>query len=267
MSIITFLSDFGQKDGYVGCVEGMILSLNPDARIINISHNISPYQIEQGAYVLMSYYNYYPKGTIHLAVIDPGVGSMRLPLIVETKNYYFVGPDNGLFSYIFKNEKYQIYVIAISKISKHTSRYNMLSSTFHARDIFGPAAALLSRGENALNLGEPHSQKPVTITGPVWNDHNQIIAKIIAIDHFGNIITNVARSELEQHIKKIDKVVINDNIIDKIENTYSAVPKDALLALWGSSGYLEISVNQGSAAKNLNCKIGQNIIEVYLKDY
>jgi len=267
MNIITFLSDFGQHDGYVGCVEGIILSLNPGARIINISHNISPYHVEQAAYVLLSYYNYYPKGTIHMAVVDPGVGSRRLPLIIETENYYFVGPDNGLFSHIFKNEKYQIYVIEINKINKHTSRHNMVSSTFHARDIFGPAAALLARGESAINLGEPYSKKPVTIAGPFWTAHNQINARIISIDRFGNIITNVSRSELEQHTKrKIDKIVINDTIIDKIDTTYSAVAKNTLLALWGSSGYLEISVSQGSAAKNLNCEIGQNNIEIYLKD-
>jgi S-adenosylmethionine hydrolase len=267
MHLITFLSDFGQNDGYVGCVEGMILSLNPSARIINISHNILPYQIEQAAYVVSSYVRYFPADTVHLVVIDPGVGGDRRPLVIKTDNCFFVGPDNGLFSYILKKGEFKLYEIATSLIKKHTSKFGAISSTFHARDIFGPAAALLSKGIIPDKIGRPSSRPPLSIITPIVCEQNKIKARIISIDHFGNIITNLAHLDLEQQLnRKIQKIIIKDETIDKLYKTYSDVPKGALLALWGSSGYLEISMNQGNAAKHLDCKIGQHIVEIFLKN-
>jgi S-adenosylmethionine hydrolase len=266
MNIISFLSDFGQNDGYVGSVEGMMLSINPHAHIINISHNILPFQIEQAAFTVMGYYKFFPKGTVHLVVVDPGVGGERLPLMVKTAKYFFVGPDNGLFSYVFQNEAYTSYKIDISRLQDRRSMSGFISSTFHARDVFGPVAALLSRGITPDKIGDVYKEKPVVVTRSVRKEDNLIRAKIISIDHFGNIITKVTRNEVEQSgVNIIKKVVIKGKVLGGLKRTYSDVAENEYLALWGSGGFLEIAVNQGNAAKQLDCTINQEIIEIYLE--
>jgi S-adenosylmethionine hydrolase len=267
MNIISFLSDFGQNDGYVGSVEGMILSINPYAHIINISHNILPFQIEQAAFTVMGYYKYFPKGTVHLAVVDPGVGGERLPVIVKTAKYFFVGPDNGLFSYVYQDEAYTSYKIDIARLQERKSSGDFISSTFHARDVFGPVAALLSKGILPDKIADLYKKKPVIITRTVCKENNLIRAKIISIDHFGNIITNVTRNELEQSgVNIIKTVVVKGKILGGLKRTYSDVAENECLALWGSGGFLEIAVNQGNAAKQLDCTINQEVIEIYLEE-
>lgn len=266
MNIISFLSDFGQNDGYVGSVEGMMLSINPNAQIINISHNILPFQIEQAAFTVMGYYRYFPKSTVHLAVVDPGVGGERLPLIVKTAKYFFVGPDNGIFSYVYQNEAYTSYKIDVSRLKDRKSVSGFISNTFHARDVFGPVAALLSRGISPEKIADLYKEKPVVITRTVCKEDNLIKAKIISIDHFGNIITNVTRNELEQSgVNIIKTVVVKGKILGGLKRTYSDVAENEYLALWGSGGFLEIAVNQGNAAKQLDCAINQEIIEIHLE--
>ena len=262
MSIITFLSDFGQSDGYVGSVKGVLLSINPRAQIVDISHSIRPFRIEEAAYILASYYNDFPRQTVHLAVIDPGVGSNRVPLILRTSRYFFIGPDNGLFTYILQREACQVYKINLQRL-KHPEVIPRISPTFHARDIFGPAAALLSRGTPLPTLGETFLQAPQMFTDNIQSEQKSVRAGIITIDHFGNIITSFSRSQMEPgRNRKIQSIKIKDFVISSVHQTYSDVAPGALLAVWNSSGFLEIAVNQGSAVQLLDHPNGLDAIEI-----
>lgn len=266
MNLITFLSDFGTNDGYVGSVKGVILSINPNANVIDISHNIRPYQVAEGAYILNSFFDTYPGGSVHLAVVDPDVGSERLPLIIETTKYLFVGPDNGIFSYIYQREACNIYKIELNKLNKFSQIERNISSTFHARDIFGPVAALLSMGIPADKLGKGCYDKLVSLNKPLIIDRNDIKVDIIWIDHFGNIITNFSVHEYEQIIdREILAIEIKGSIINEIVHSYSSVPEGQLLAIWGSRSFLEISINKGNAAEKLGCIIGKDNIHIKLK--
>ena len=249
MNLITFISDFGLKDSYVGAVKGIIMSINPSARIIDISHEISPFDIRSGAYNILRYYKYYPGDTIHLAVVDPGVGGSREALILKTANYIFIAPDNGLLSYIIKHENYKSYVIDQNKLSSVGVFKSTVSNTFHARDIFAPAAAYLSSGGNPEDIALRKTDIPKLIAESLVISENQILAGILTIDHFGNIITELNKSDLESITKRsIAEVRYKDYIFRKISGTYENVAAGTPLVLWGSSGHLEIGINQGNAA-------------------
>jgi S-adenosylmethionine hydrolase len=257
MKVITFLSDFGLTDGYVGSVKGAIFSNFPEARVIDITHEVKPFQIEEAAYTLMSYYSYYPKGTVHLTVVDPGVGGKRAPLIIKTANYCFVGPDNGLFSYIYQKEAYTAFEI-------NTNIFNSkISTTFHGRDIFAPVAAKLARGVKPELISQLFKGKPVDFAKHITEKQDEFRAKIISIDRFGNIITDFSMFEYEaQSMKRVKSIIIKNQLIKNIKRTYSDVKTGEILALWGSAGFLEISINKGNAAEHLNCNIGENIIRI-----
>ena len=257
MKVITFLSDFGLTDGYVGSVKGAIFSSFPEARIIDITHDIKPFQIEEAAYTLMSYYSFYPKGTVHLTVVDPGVGGKRAPLIVKTANYYFVGPDNGLFSYIFQKEAFTAFEINTNMFDPN------ISATFHGRDIFAPVAAKLARGVKPELLGHPFQDKPVDFAKHISDKQQEFEAKVISIDRFGNIITDFSMFEYDaQSTKRVKSIAINNQTLKTIKRTYSDVKNGELLALWGSAGFLEISVNKGNAAEHLKCRVGDNNVRI-----
>lgn len=257
--MITLLSDFGLTDGYVGSVKGAIYSNYPAARVVDITHEIKPFQIEQAAYILMSYYNYYPKGTIHVAVIDPGVGSSRANLIVQTANYYFVGPDNGLFSFIFQKEAYTAYEIDKNLFSAD------ISPTFHGRDIFAPVAAKLAKGVKHNVLAQPFLKKPVDFAKHLSEKENAFEAKIISIDRFGNIITNFPKFEFDTLLnKEIESISIKHQSDIPLKRTYSDVGSGEFIALWGSAGFLEISINKGNAAEVLQCNPKIDIVKIKL---
>jgi S-adenosylmethionine hydrolase len=265
MNVITFLSDFGQSDGYVGSVKGIILSVNPRAQLVDISHSITPFRIMEAAYILAGYYNDFPRQTVHLAVIDPGVGGTRKPLIIKTSRYFFVGPDNGLFTHILHRESCQVYEINLQRINR-LDLPGRLSSTFHARDIFGPVAALLSRGTPAANLGDFLSQPPVVLQSNIQSGQKSTRAAIVMVDHFGNIITGFSQSLLGvTREQKIRSIKIKDTRLSTIHQTYGDVAPGILLALWNSSGFLEIAVNQGSAAGLLQVSPGQDDVEINIE--
>jgi S-adenosylmethionine hydrolase len=239
--IITLTTDFGWADYYVGCMKGVILSINPNVNIIDISHEIKPYDIIGCSYFLSSFYKYYPLNTINVVVVDPGVGSSRKPLLIKADEYYFIGPDNGIFSAVLDSaDNVEIYHLTNSY---YFSKF--VSSTFHGRDIFAPVSAYLSLntpvskfGEKIKNINTINNCKPVV-------SQSKIIGSIIYEDRFGNLITNIKR----ELVQNIEKIVIGKVQIDKIRNTYSEVTKGDLLAIIGSSGYLEISANMDSAAR------------------
>lgn len=246
LPVISLLTDFGTADYFVGAVKGALLSVNSHAVIADITHEIPPQDIEAGAFTLLAAYKTFPAGTIHVAVVDPGVGSARRPIIVSADEQFFVGPDNGLFTYIYDREpSHQTFHVTAEKYFRREP-----SSTFHGRDIFAPVAAALSNGVKPENFG------------PLIDDAVRLPAletplRIIHIDRFGNCITNITREAFEG---KISSLLINGKTIRDFRNFYGEHTGNNPFAIWGSAGFLEISVNGGSAAKMLLAKRGDAVV-------
>lgn len=256
--MITLLTDFGTKDGYAGIIKGVIFGINPKVTIIDITHAISAQNIKEAAFILKASYSYFPKGTIHVAIVDPGVGSNRKTILVQTKKYYFVCPDNGLLTYVLNEEK-------VEKIIELTNKKYFLkeiSNTFHGRDIFAPVSAHLSKGVKITEFGKPiHSIIKFKESNPIIKRTKSgvvIAVKIIHVDHFGNLVTNVTKKSLDG-ISNKEKITfkIGTGSVNGISKSYSDVSKNKPLAIWGSSGFLEISVREGSAYHQF-LKGGQN---------
>lgn len=240
MSLITLLTDFGTADYFVGAVKGAILSVNPRAVIVDITHEIPPQDIEAGAFTLLASYKTFPARAIHVAVVDPGVGSARRPIIVSANEQFFVGPDNGLFSYIYEREPSHRVVHVTSEQYFRTS----VSTTFHGRDVFAPVAAALSNGFALEEFGEE-------INDAVRLPALEAPLRIIHIDRFGNCVTNITRAE--------KSLVINGRTISEFRQFYGEGDDESLFAIWGSAAFLEISVNGGSAARVLGAKRGDEV--------
>lgn len=241
--IITLTTDFGYKDPFVGEMKGVILSINPSVNLVDITHGIEPHNIEEGAFVIGSSCKYFPPGTIHIAVVDPGVGSERRAIILEADGHYFVGPDNGIFSYVLSFSK-KIKVIHITE-----ERYMLSkdSPTFQGRDVFAPVAAWLSRG------GEPDKFGCVVddikrFEMPLPEIEGDIISgQVVYIDRFGNAITNIRKIDLQKLGEKFC-IEIKGKTIYPVKS-YSQAVGSNLSCLINSSGHLELFVNMDSASR------------------
>ena len=256
--IITFLSDFGTRDGYAGSVKGVIKSIYPSAEIIDITHEIEPFRIHSAAFALLNYYRQYPSGTVHLLVVDPGVGSERKPVIVRTAHYYFVGPDNGIFQYLLAREAYTLYAIDVEKLPPSPG-----STTFHARDIFGPAAALLAAGAHPQDIGVRIDNHTQIISGIRRKKDAVYEVDCIAVDRFGNIISAFSRLDLERlKGRNIKSVRIKNRTLSSLKQYYSQVETGELLTLWNSQDFLEVAVCQGSAVETLGFDPQKDHLEV-----
>lgn len=238
--IITLITDFRSTDGYMGAVYGVIKSINSEVEIVTISHNIPPGDIRKGSRALKNSYQFYPKGTINIAVVDPTVGPTRREIIVYDGRYYFVGPDNGLFTPVFRIAgDYECYQITNDKY-----RLTSETETFHGRDVFAPTAAYLSKGVPPDEFG-PAIDDPIMIKDPepeIIGDC--IIGKVVDIDTFGNLVTNIS-SKLA---KPCSIVKICGHSINGLSKSYADVPEKQPLAYIGSIGNLEIAINRGNAA-------------------
>lgn len=257
--IITLLTDFGSQDAYVGIMKGVIAEINPSANVIDICHSIPPQDIFNGAYLLYTSYKYFPKKTIHVAVVDPGVGSTRDIICVETRDYFFLVPDNGLLSLIIQNERPK----DIFRVTDNKYFLPSPSNTFHGRDIFAPVAAHLSKGVKPHQLGTRMNHlKRTNFPKPGYKKIGQLEGQIIAIDRFGNLITNITRPHIEalKINEEYMKTKIGKRKITGLSNTYTDVEIGEPLALFGSAGFLEVSVNQGSAQKYFRVDKGGKII-------
>jgi S-adenosyl-L-methionine hydrolase (adenosine-forming) len=254
--IITLTTDFGLKDSYVGAMKGAILSLNPYAMIVDITHLVSPGNIIEGALVLNEAYGFFPKGTIHVGVVDPGVGGRRMPVLIETDRYTFIGPDNGLFSLAIQKEK----VRRVINLSRKKYFLKKVSSTFHGRDIFGPAAAHLSLGVDPGKLGDTIKRnvlKNVPFIRPKKKG-GLITGEVVRIDSFGSLLTNIRKEDIAGHSRI--EAEINGVRVKGLQKTYSDVGAGRPLALIGSSGNLEIAVNNGIASDVLDASIGDKVV-------
>lgn len=237
--IITLTTDFGLIDNFTGVMKGVIYSINPDVTIVDITHNIERHNILQCAISIKNSFLYFPSGTIHLAVVDPGVGTERLPLIIESKGQYFIGPDNGIFTYIYQDKNCKVINITNSEFF-----LGNISSSFHGRDIFSPVAANLSKNQNPENFGKVVN-KYVSIDLKAPKKHNNYIyGEIIYVDSFGNMITNIENSDVELS----DEILIDEISIGTVSSSYSDAEVDTIFAIHGSNGNIEIALNQGSAA-------------------
>jgi S-adenosylmethionine hydrolase len=240
LPVITLLTDFGTADYYVGAVKGAILSVNPAAVIVDITHEIPPQDVAAGAFTLLAAYKTFPAGTIHVAVVDPGVGSTRRPIIVSANEQFFVGPDNGLFTYIYDRESsHRTFHVTSDRFFRRE-----VSTTFHGRDVFAPVAAALSKGIEVEEFGaeiDDEVRLPSLETPP----------RIIHIDRFGNCVTNIT--------PPVKRLIINGRTISEFRQFYGDGDDESLFAIWGSAGFLEISVNGGSAAQILGVNVGTRI--------
>jgi S-adenosyl-L-methionine hydrolase (adenosine-forming) len=255
MKTITLTTDFGAKDWFVGTMKGVILGLCPRAAIVDITHEIPPGDVRSAAFALAVSYRYFPRGTVHMVVVDPGVGSSRPALGIRTRNYFFVGPDNGVLSVALEQEE----IISIRRLENQSYYLQPVSHTFHGRDVFAPVAARLCGGYPIQRLGPAQSDfvrlrwpKPTTGT-------NEIRGEIVWLDRFGNLITNI-RGELLQGLKLSHlRLMAGGRKGIALATHYQAAPEGELAAVIGSSGLLEIAVNGGSAARKLKLQIGDPV--------
>ncbi len=259
--IVTLLTDFGTKDGYAGSIKGVIKSLYRDAEIIDISHEIDPYDIKSASYSIHAFYSYFPKDTIHLCVVDPGVGGSRRPLLIRTAQHYFIGPDNGIFRFIFNREAYTAYEIIPEKVINSN-----ISPTFHARDIFAPTAAKILNGVNAEKIGRALDARTEIPNVFFSKEGDNLKVDAITIDHFGNIITGFSKTDLE-HLKKniIVQVKVKDISMNKVNVFYEEKKNGELMALWNSMDFLEIAEVNGNAAKRLKFNKDKDSILIKIK--
>lgn len=251
--IITLTTDFGQSDPYVASMKGVILGINPRAYIVDITHEVPPQDIRRASFVLYASYAYFPKDTIHVVVVDPGVGSARNILLVKTSKYFFLAPDNGALAYIFHHHRdAKVYRVTNTRYFRFP-----VSQTFHGRDIFAPVAGYLSKGLCPKRFGpEIRTFNLGTVPLP-QKTQNTIQGEIVTFDHFGNAITNIPGDWLDPGQKY--QIQVGKRTLFQISRFFQEVPMGSPLALIGSGNTLELSVQGGSAKEEMKLNIGDRI--------
>jgi S-adenosylmethionine hydrolase len=259
MPLITLLTDFGTADYFVGALKGAILSVCPEAQVVDLTHDIPPHDIEAGAFTLAAAAETFPAGTIHVAVVDPGVGSARRPLLLLSNGHLFVGPDNGLFGHLYERDRgCRVYHLTNTEYFR-----DEVSATFQGRDLFAPVAGALARGVSPETLGvlisDPVRHAP---SEPVRLEDGTLEASIIHLDRFGNCITNITPSDLtEAEIAGGARLIIGGREISSFRRFFAegAGAPGELMAVWGSAGFLEIAADCDSAARLLGARRGQTV--------
>jgi S-adenosylmethionine hydrolase len=248
--VLTLTTDFGLDDHYAGTMKGVILGICPDAQIVDISHGVRPFAIAEGAYTIAQAWRYFPPRTVHVVVVDPGVGTSRRPILVEAGGQFFIGPDNGVLSMVYLREPAMVRVISNERLFRYP-----VSRTFHGRDIFSPVAAHVAAGVAPAEIGETINDylKPEFVT-PRREDPRTWTGQVLKVDHFGNIVTNF-------HVDDFAdlggfRMLVGGERIDVLARNYAECNPGELFAIVGSSGYYEISLPQGSAAAKIGCEVG-----------
>lgn len=252
--IITLTTDFGSNDSYVPAMKGVILAICPEVTLVDICHEVEPQAIGQAAYLLSTASPYFPPGTVHLVVVDPGVGTERWPIAVRTGRASYVAPDNGVLSLVLHREPAQM-AVHLSEPRYHLPE---VSATFHGRDIFAPAAAHLARGIDPAQMGPPFSpSRLITLRGPVsLPEHSgSWQGEIVHIDHFGNLVTNFQIS----HSRSRLALTVGGQRIEPLHHTFADVDPGQMLVYRGSGGYLEVAVREGNAAAELGVRVGDPV--------
>lgn len=253
--IITLCTDFGLRDGYVAAMKGVILSIAPEVRLVDISHDVTRQSIREGAFLLDSACRFFPSATVHLVVVDPGVGGSRRPVAVQTTTYSFVAPDNGVLTCALRGEEI---VGAVALTNPTYWRAEEVSHTFHGRDVFAPAAAHLANGVPLTALGDPVDDLVVlSLPTPEREADGSIVGQVVYIDRFGNVVTDIPEVMLSG--RRDWQVLVGKTRIAGPHVTYTSVGPGDLLALIGSHGYLEIAVREGDAAQVIGANIGARV--------
>jgi S-adenosylmethionine hydrolase len=249
-ALITLTTDFGLNDHYVGTMKGAILKVNPAAQIVDICNSVQPYDLLDGALTLTQAYSYFPNGTIHVVVVDPGVGTARRPIIVDAGNHTFVGPDNGVFSFVYEREER----VTVRHITAEHYFLQPVSATFHGRDIFAPIAGYLSKGVESSKIGDvvtdylkfapPH---------PVAVNAHTMKGMVMKVDGFGSLITSFHPRDVPQLFQPSApfRILVGKGEIRTMKTTFAQGTAGEVFAMVGSSGFLEIVANRGSAAQIL----------------
>lgn len=261
-NIITLTTDFGLADEYVGVMKGVILSLAPQTQIVDLTHAIRRQDIRQAAYVMESAYKYFPAGTLHLLVVDPGVGTNRRIILVCAQNQLFLAPDNGILTFILKGENLKIYEVTCESLY-----LKPVSHTFHGRDIFAPVAAALANGMKPAEAGnEIQPEEAILLKLPragIDTARKAITGAVAYIDHFGNLITNIHRETFLQLFPGENPNVLisfQNHTISGLQNSYATVAAGTLVAIFGSRGYLEISINRDNASELLDISVDDRVL-------
>ena len=269
--LLVFTTDFGLTDAYAGVMKGVALSINPDLRLVDLTHQIAPQKVAQGAFVLGVSYRYFPANAIHVAVVDPGVGTARRPILLETTHGSFVAPDNGLLTRVLSEylsdppTRPGTVELPSTVRAFHLTNpdywLHPVSSTFHGRDIFTPTAAHLSLGVLPESLGEPIGELAWLPMPQPRVTHEAVSGEVIYRDTYGNLISNIPASLLEG--QKISEIRIRGRVIRRLSRTFLDISSDSsppdLIALFGSHGYLEVAVPNGSAADSLSAGPGEPV--------
>lgn len=274
MGIITLTTDFGTADGYVGVMKGVILSIAPNARLVDLSHQVPPQDVARGAYLLYTAFPFFPPDSIHLVVVDPGVGTERRAVALRTPGGTFVGPDNGLFTYVLAEAREWLAV----ELTNPAYRLMRVSSTFHGRDLFAPAAAYLSIGVPLEAMGPPVDDLVLLPLPHLEVKPGRAEGEVLYVDRFGNLITSIGRLQWDGdnlalvpafHRKPPSpvpiaaahaRVELAERMVSGIRRTYGEAAAGALVALVGSEGFLEIAVCQGDAAHTLGARRGDRVL-------
>jgi S-adenosyl-L-methionine hydrolase (adenosine-forming) len=257
--MITLTTDFGLTEHYVGAMKGVIQSIHPSVTMVDITNAVQSYDILDGALAISQAYHFFPKDTVHLVVVDPGVGGPRRPIVVSTGMYQFVAPDNGVLSLVYEREER----VSVRHITSEHYFHHPVSNTFHGRDIFAPVAAYLSKGVDSAKFGEEITDyvrflgpKPKPAGPNAWK------AVVLKADKFGNLVTNITPNDIPQLFNgsaQSFKITVGKAEITQLCDSYSQRPPGEIFALLGSSGYLEISANKGSASRLTGADKGSEV--------
>jgi S-adenosylmethionine hydrolase len=257
--IITLTTDFGTNDHFIGTMKGVILSIEPDAQIIDICHAVQAFDVLDGALTISQAYSYFPTGTIHMVVVDPGVGTARRPLIVSSDRHHFVAPDNGVLSLIYQREQR----LSARHVTGEHYFLQPVSNTFHARDVFSPVAAYLAKGVDPEKLGEAVTDfVRFSAPKPKAANENTLRGVVLKVDRFGNLITNITPQDAPMLFGENPgafKIVVGQREIREIKEAYALGAPGEVFGILGSMGYLEIAANRGSAAQLLAVGKGTDV--------
>jgi S-adenosylmethionine hydrolase len=258
-AIITLTTDYGTNDHLVGTLKGVILKINPDVTIVDITHNVTPFDLLDGALAIGSAYSYFPAKTIHVVVVDPGVGTERRPLLVSAQNQYFVAPDNGVLSVIYEREMESL-VVRHANVEHYY--LSPVSKTFHGRDIFAPVASWLTKGWQTPSMGDEISDyKKFSLPRPKAAD-GVVKGAVLRADSFGNLITNFRAEDLPESALKDGSInlQVGTQSVTRLVDTFAGGKNGEAIAYIGSSGYLEIGVNKANAARTLGLGKGAAVV-------
>lgn len=254
MSCVSLITDFGLSDEYAGVMKGAILSVDPNADIIDITHQVDPQDVLQAAGLIQTAYRYFPKGTVHVVVVDPGVGTGRDILAGEGSGHRFLAPDNGILSPLRKNGEIE----TIHRVENGDFFRHPVSCTFHGRDIFAPVAGHLSAGVSLEALGpaiDPEEMTGLELPFPTHSPSGDLLGTVVSIDHFGNLVTNIESEDLEKWMAAAGPeniiIQVGENRIQGMSPSYESAGFEKPLAIIGSRGYLEVAVNRGNACRAL----------------